>query len=82
MQVLEDQQTQKPPQGSVERNDDSFNCNNEPDNYNEYEENEQSDEDKVDEISRDNSLPNDWIPLIDPASGDTYYCNEVTGEAS
>lgn len=35
-----------------------------------------------DEISADGSLPSDWIPLVDPDSGDTYFCNEVTGETS
>ena len=35
-----------------------------------------------DEISADDSLPSDWIPLVDPSSGDTYFCNEVTGETT
>jgi hypothetical protein len=35
-----------------------------------------------DEISADDSLPSDWIPLVDPDSGDTYFCNEITGETT
>ena len=35
-----------------------------------------------DEISADDSLPRDWLPLVDPDSGDTYYSNEVTGETT
>lgn len=41
-----------------------------------------SEESADDEISADESLPRDWIPLIDPASGETYFCNETTGEVT
>jgi len=27
-------------------------------------------------------LPNGWFSVTDPASGDVYYCNEVTGETT
>ena len=32
--------------------------------------------------SQDDQLPNGWFSVTDPASGDVYYCNEVTGETT
>ena len=32
--------------------------------------------------SQDDQLPSGWFSVTDPASGDVYYCNEVTGETT
>jgi hypothetical protein len=51
-------------------------------NNNNNEEEQSEEEEGAEEDSVDESLPSDWIPLVDPASGDTYFCNEVTGEVT
>ncbi|KAL7482077.1 hypothetical protein ACHAWX_000165, partial [Stephanocyclus meneghinianus] len=41
-----------------------------------------SEESADNKICADKSIPRDWIPLINPALGDTYFSNETTGEVT
>jgi hypothetical protein len=29
-----------------------------------------------------NDMPSSWFAVVDPNSGDVYYCNEITGETT
>jgi len=44
--------------------------------------NEESNNPLPTEEDDDPTLPPDWYAVTDPASGDTYFCNETTGETT
>lgn len=86
---LQHNKQQKLMQSEDDYNNSSSNFSNDyhsNDNHDRDDEQDSADDDSEesadDEISADESLPRDWIPLIDPASGETYFCNETTGEVT
>eukprot|EP00804_Cyclotella_cryptica_P001489 CCRYP_003714-RD/>CCRYP_003714-RD protein AED:0.34 eAED:0.34 QI:140/0.66/0.85/1/0.66/0.42/7/1908/789 len=86
---LQRNKQQQPIQNTGENNNSSSNFSNDyqsndDDDQDDDQESEDdgSEESAEDEISADESLPRDWIPLVDPDSGDVYFCNEVTGQVT
>ena len=87
-QISEHQEPLQTSQNNLNNSSSNFSNDYQPDNiytdsnYTIEDEEEPPTKPADDEISVDDSLPSDWIPLVDPSSGDTYFCNEVTGETT
>lgn len=74
------QQTQR--RNAQNSNDSSSNFSNDYTDDGDEGTDEEGEESDDEEVSIDESLPNDWIALVDQDSGETYYSNEVTGETT
>ena len=62
---------------NVANNDDNDSNHDDDDDY--YHESLKVDDNDTDD---NNDMPSSWFAVVDPNSGDVYYCNEITGETT